>query len=449
MQAERELICRVIQSGRLERVLAAGLTPEQFHSFRPEFEYLVDQWQRHGEIPPRKMFMEKFPDFVYRKQVGKEPNVMPAVEAVRENHLEMMLATMADGFVDSLGQKPPTEVIDDLAKQIDSLRAVDTGEEQIDLIDDMMTDYEEFVRLQTAEEEGRSAFVDSPWEPINDFWGGLRGGEVVGVIARMNEGKSWVSQQMATVALLQGKRALFVPLEMGRYDVAARLHTMLSYYHAKSLSPKHMRMPAITNRRRVEEMMEGRTVWSNMGLSVGSSKIDRDEYRKWIKFMRSTLKSGFVVPNLHSFSGQFTFDTFARHVERSECEIAILDYMTLLDDGAIASKKQDWEVWKEVTRRAKVLALRLNICIIICAQANRQGAYSKTPELTDIAYSDALGQNADRVLSLKTVGNETMITCIKNRKGQNRFRFWCHFYPDHGIIEYDRHRGVDEMLDED
>lgn len=439
----------MLQSGRIERVIAAGIEPTHFHNYRAEWEYLLDQYARHGEIPPPKMFKEKFPDFVYRKQVGKEPNVMPAIEAVRDNHLEMSLAQMADDFVDSLGQKPPNELIAELTARIDSLRAQDAGEEQIDLIEDMMADYDEFVRLQTAEEDGRSAFVPAPWQPINDYWGGLRGGEVIGIIARMNEGKSWVSQQMATVALLGGKRALFVPLEMGRYDVAARLHTMLSYYHAKHLSPKHMRLPAITNRKRVEEMMEGRTVWSNMALSVGSSKIDRDEYKEWITFMRSTIKSGFVVPNLHSFSGQFTFDTFARHVERSECDIAVLDYMTLLDDGAIATKKQDWEVWKEVTRRAKVLALRLDIPIIICAQANRQGAYSKTPELTDIAYSDALGQNADRILSLKTTGNTTQVTCIKNRKGQNRFRFWCHFYPDMGIVEYDHHRGVDEMIDEE
>jgi hypothetical protein len=100
-------------------------------------------------------------------------------------------------------------------------------------------------------------------------------------------------------------------------------------------------------------------------------------------------------------------------------------------------------MWRDITRKLKQLALRLDIPIIVMAQANRNAQYSNTPELSDIAFSDALGQNADRILSIKTKGDRMAITCIKNRLGENRFRFWCHFQPEYGIIEQDPHAPVE------
>lgn len=446
-QGERELISRLLQSGRMNRVLASGVTPDVFHSYRPEFEYLLDQWQRHSEIPSIKLFKERFPDFPYRKIVGGDPSVAPAIEAVLENHLELSLARVAEQFVNKLGEAKPADLLAEVKGTLEQLSATDAGEEQVDIVADIMSDVEQFARLQRSEEQGETAFIPAPWTPLNDYWGGLRGGELIGVIARANSGKSWLGIQMAAhAALYSQSRPFIAPLEMSRYDVACRLHSIWSYYMARDESPKHLKLPEITNRARIQEMMTGRSIWQNTHLAIGSNKIDIQDYRAWAEMVKAAMPRGLVMPNMTAQTTSFTLDTFIRHIERSECDIAVLDYLSLLDIKKKSNESQ-WEVWQDITRRLKREAMRLNIPIIVMGQANRNATSRRTPELEDIAFSDGFGQNADRVLSLRQTGERMAVTCIKNRIGQKQFRFWLHFVPDFGILEYDRHAGVEENLD--
>lgn len=447
LQAEAELISRVLQSRRFQRVLAAGVKAEHFAVYRPEWEYLLDQWHRHSEIPSAHLFKEKFPDFPYYKVVGADPSVTPAIEAVREAFLERSLARTAEEFVNALGNDKPDELLAKVRASLESINSQDSGEEQVDIIADIESDIREFERLQRAESEGETAFIPSPWEPINERWGGLRGGELIGVLARANEGKSWTSLQIATKAAKAGYRPLYVALEMGRFEVAARLHSILSYYIELEKSPKHLRLTGPVSKSRIKDMMEGRTVWRNTHIAMGHDDIDVEKYREWAAYAKQAAPKGFVMPLVNGSTGRFDVDTFIRHVERSECDIAVLDYLTLLEQPR-GRGQGDWEVWRDVTRRLKLEAMRLGIPIIVCAQANRSGATNRTPELTDVAFSDAFAQNADRILSIKQQGTErTAITCIKNRIGDNRFRFWLNFHPEWGVLEYDPAAGVEENFD--
>ena len=442
MQAEKDLINRVLQSGRIERVLSSGIEPEHFHSYRPEWEYIVNHWQRHSEAPTPDLFKDRFPKFKYRKVIADEPSVNPAVEAVKDNHLELQLAKLIKSTTGDLGHRAPGELVDKLKNGLDRLGNEREGEEEVDIVSTIMEDVKEVRRLQHSQEkEDTSAHLATPWYPLQNYWGGLGPGQVTGVIARPNEGKSWVLSAFAAYAAYKGRRPFFAPLEMSRYEMAFRLHALWSFYAAQDRDKKFVKVPKVANKARIEEMLSGRQVWRNRELSIGSKEIDYKEYREWAAAMQETMPRGFIIPKIEG-SGRFDFNRFARHVERSECDIAFLDYFTLLQENT--GNRQSWEVWQEVANNLKMLARRLNIPIVVAAQANRGATLSKTPELEDIAQSDAFGQATDRVLSIKTKGNDMTITCIKNRHGENRFRFHLDFFPDFGIMEYNKQIPVEE-----
>ena len=442
MQAERELISRTLQSRRLHQVMQAGIEPHHFYTYRPEWEWILRSWNKHGAVPSVDLFRQKFPDFKYKKIVGEDPSVTPAVEAVRNNHLENQMTSIAEEFVEQLGTDldDPSVLLQSIQDQLQVLTGEATGEEIVDIIATIDEDVETFARIQRAEVDGHS-MIQTPWLAINDRWGGLRNGELIGVIARMGEGKSWDGLNMCAVPLIDGKRAFFAALEMPRFDVAMRLHTLLSWHMAHRENPKFVKLPQVVNKARIEEMLSGRSVWRNSHLMIGSNEIDVDEYRKWTMRVQEMMPGGFVMPKFSSHSEPFTYASFERAVIKAEPDVAVLDYLTLLSDSP--GRRSDWEMWRDITRRLKQLAMRLDIPIVVMAQANRNAALAKTPELQDIAFSDALGQNADRILSIKTKADRMAITCIKNRLGENRFRFWTHFLPEWGIIEQDKYAEVE------
>lgn len=64
------------------------------------------------------------------------------------------------------------------------------------------------------------------------------------------------------------------------------------------------------------------------------------------------------------------------------------------------------------------LSTKYNIPIILLVQVNRQGNESKGgPQLENIAESDAVAQNATRVITLKKDGQILTLNIVKNRYG--------------------------------
>jgi len=64
------------------------------------------------------------------------------------------------------------------------------------------------------------------------------------------------------------------------------------------------------------------------------------------------------------------------------------------------------------------LTTKYNIPIILLVQVNRQGNENKGgPQLENIAESDAVAQNATRVITLKKEGPILTLNIVKNRYG--------------------------------
>ena len=81
------------------------------------------------------------------------------------------------------------------------------------------------------------------------------------------------------------------------------------------------------------------------------------------------------------------------------------------------------------------LSSRYQLPIILLVQSNRQGSDQKDgPMLENIAESDAVAQNATRVISMKNEGGVLTLNILKNRYGSSKLIQ--RYDVDYGINKY-------------
>ena len=76
-------------------------------------------------------------------------------------------------------------------------------------------------------------------------------------------------------------------------------------------------------------------------------------------------------------------------------------------------------MYGNITTDLFTLSSRYNVPIILLVQSNRQGSQEQNgPALENVAESDAVAQNATRVISMRNDGSILTMRIVKNRYGQ-------------------------------
>lgn len=109
-------------------------------------------------------------------------------------------------------------------------------------------------------------------------------------------------------------------------------------------------------------------------------------------------------------------------IERSDCDIAVVDYLQLMEDGGTRKSDTRETILASISRRQKRLARRSGKCIVTASQLNDYGK---------LRESRAIGQDADKVMLVQKVEDKDSDTGFddarrrlladKNRGGQ---RHW-------------------------
>jgi len=80
-----------------------------------------------------------------------------------------------------------------------------------------------------------------------------------------------------------------------------------------------------------------------------------------------------------------------------------VDGMYLMKDDRTKSRSVDWKNITHISQDLKITSQDFDIPIIGITQANRAADKSKGEDLTELAYADALGQDADAVFRVSRV----------------------------------------------
>jgi replicative DNA helicase len=197
---------------------------------------------------------------------------------------------------------------------------------------------------------------------------------------------SWLALFLAVQAWRNGRKPLFVSLEMSESEVRNRAYTI---------------------------MAEGR--FSHRKMSSGD--IDIEQFERWGKTHLEGKPSFQIISN--DGIGDVTPMVLRGKIDQYKPDIVFVDYIQLMQSNT----RTDNEVVKikNISRELKILAISEQVPIIAIASATPEDASDmhSVPTLGQVAWSKQLSYDADWVLALGRAANSDVIEAAmrKNRNG--------------------------------
>lgn len=396
------LISSVIQTGNIYPANAAGVTPEQFHSHRQEWEWLEDFLMRYRKVPDKATFRSQFPEF----PLLRTTDVEHAVEAVENAHLRYTLTSTMRDATTRLVENDPDEA---LSMMYSTLTGLTRGSGSREANADALRDYSPFLteaqrRVEASQQLGYSG-VTFGFPTLNERTGGLHPGDLAIWAARLGNGKTWMLCKVAAEAILSGKQVVFVTLEQPRSQIVFRIHTLLA--HELGYSLRH------------RDLMQG-------------TNFDLDHYRSFLVDLPRQIPSDAGLYISDPTRGRANPYTLATLMERHSPDVMLVDYLTLMQ-----TESDEWQGVAKLSKDTKLVASQYGVPILAAAQINREGDSGiRPPSAKHLAQSDSIGQDADVVVTMRKESPSVLkLLLAKNRSGQDGQLFHSVFQPNEGRIK--------------
>lgn len=237
----------------------------------------------------------------------------------------------------------------------------------------------------------KPSYTPTPWYDLNQFIYGVRDGGMYVIAADTGGGKTIVALQIAR-SLAVERPVLYVSLEMGREEIAARLAAQTGQVFLGAINRHQL------SKSDWEALNRHRAEIARLPLSIVTS----DEVS--------------TIPQIKA-----KVRATARRFKRNP--VVIVDYLQLLSSHERVENRQQ-EV-AGFSRSLKLAAQQWNVPVIALSQLRRgqAGQKKQEPSLHDLRESGQIANDADVVLLLhrkavKQAADELKVIVGKNRQGQ-------------------------------
>jgi replicative DNA helicase len=206
--------------------------------------------------------------------------------------------------------------------------------------------------------------IPSGFPALDDSMGGMQAGDLIVITGRPGLGKSYILLRMALEAYLQGRRVLFITMEMTNRQCVSRLL-------------------ALKTRVQHSRLRKGL-------LSAYALNLVRDE----LDVFRGNDRLQFVEGSLSSKASEVSL-----RIQEASPEIVFIDgaYLIAPDDSWIKSK---WERTAAVAEDLKRACLKFSIPIVASYQQSRRAEQKGGSSLSTIGLSDIIGQLSSAVFDI-------------------------------------------------
>lgn len=264
------------------------------------------------------------------------------------------------------GETAPTDLIDELHRQLDELSMGAGAKNNSKHISETVEKcFEQLESRQRMAQSGQTVGIPTGLSSLDNATAGWQGGQLVVLAGRPAMGKSAVMLHFANTAARAGKAVCIYSLEMP--DV----------------------------------QLVGRILVGEAGVNNTAYRLGRLQSEDWNKIERTgaeiAKRNIYLNDTADITIGQISQEAKMMH-RKGKCDLLMIDYLQLIN-STTRSQTREREV-AEMSRKAKVLAKSLNIPVILLAQLSRkvEERADKTPILSDLRESGAIEQDADLVV---------------------------------------------------
>ena len=367
--------------------LQFGIVSDHLIGYRTEFDWLTSFHERWGRCPTKDEFQTQFRDFPLSDE---QDDIRWVAADVKREYAARVLSR----------------------KLIKSSTALKAGE-----IEEAYSHLKDLTDFSIAEKASNllmdPAFLDDydkpedriavPWQTPQRHTDGIGRGELWYIAARPSQGKTQTLLEIAVDAAMRGHRSIIYSLEMTKRQMQYRVHVGIA--HKLGIHVSHHQM-----RTRSFDMLEYKRLLERISIEVAG------------EIHIHTPADGPTTPGLIGSRAE-------------DYDLSLVDYIGLMRDDTGTPAVSDWRNIASISNQLKSAALSHDARIIAASQINREGINSRgrPPKLENLTGSDALGQDADVLLTLaRYASNVSMFSIEKNRHGPSSIYFWTKFDADRG-----------------
>ena len=377
-----QVISKILLSQDLSLLENNNIDAEEFIGYEDEVNYIIDHKKEYGNVPDKLSFLAKFPEFEIVEVTESDQYL---IDTLREEFLFQKSIPIVQKAAKLLNTDA-NAAAEYMLQAVKTLQP-DYKLKGTDIIADAQARYDQFIERREHQD---SWFFTTGFKELDDILHGFqRGEELVCIFARVNQGKSWISEKMCVHIWHLGYNVGYVSPEMSAVSVGYRFDTLFKNF-------------------------------SNSGLMWGKSNIDEDDYKEYIEELKDS-EHKFVVSTPLDFHRKITVTKLKNWITQFQLDMIAIDGITYLTDERYQRGDSKTTTLTNISEDLMSLSIELKIPIIVVVQANRGGVLDKesngTPELENIKDSDGIAANASKVLALRQKDNVVKLGIKKQRFG--------------------------------
>ena len=356
------------------------LTEDYFVGYENEYNFIREHYEKYGNVPDIPSFLSQFPEFEVL-QVQESDKYL--VDTIREEYLYYKSIPVVKQVAELL-KTDANEAAEYMINAVKELQPnYDIG--GVDIVEQAELRYQEFVERKN---DSGKWFMTTGFPELDDSIHGLqRGEEFFVIVARTNQGKSWVLEKMCTHIWQLGFNIGYISPEMGPASIGFRFDTLYQHF-------------------------------SNRDLMWGNNSLDEESYKEYIEKLKDN-KHKFIVATPKDFQRKITVTKLRNWVAKYKLDAIAIDGITYLSDERGKRGDNKTTTLTNISEDLMGLSEELGIPILTVVQANRMatgGNEEDVPELETMRDSDGISYNASKVLSIRQLKNGVLRMVIKKQR---------------------------------
>lgn len=403
-----QCISKILQTADISLITLNNLDKSYFTGYEEEVEFILNHYQEYRNVPDKATFLSKFPEF---EIVECNESDRYLIETLREQHLFELCVPIIQKSADLLNEDS-NAAVSYAMNEFKKLELTD-GPKVIDITskDALQKRKEEYIKRR---ENPQNWFFTTGFEELDSVIRGIqRFEELIVIVARTNQGKSWILEKIATHVWQIGFNVGYISPEMGSLSIGYRFDTLVSHISNKNL------------------------VW-------GNKELDMDIYDEHIDNI-SERDNHFFTAVPSDFRGSITVSKLKTFIQQNKLDLIAVDGISYLSDERIRKGETYAQSLTHISEDLMALSVELSVPIIVVVQANRSAAQKEdNPELDSIRDSDGIAYNASKVISLRQRKDHVLIMEVKKQRSGPVGAKLCYGWDiDTGTFTYIEN-GVDE-----
>lgn len=404
---ELQIINKILQDKSNAILLNNNIGEEYFITYKDEIKFINSHLQKYGTIPDMETFLAKFNDFDVI-EVGESEKYL--VETIQEQYMYHKMVPFVHELAE-LVTEDSTKAVEFLMSQTDNIKKLSAQyREGYDIIKNSRDRKEEFKFRNEA--EGLLG-ITTGIEELDKITHGWMKEDLVIILGRTNEGKTWVLLFFLVAAWMAGVPVLLYSGEMSETLVGFRFDTLYGKFSNEAL-------------------MSGED-------NLGDGKTVKDYYDYLNNI--STTDVPFIVITPKDLGGRrLDIPKLHQLIEQYNPGIIGIDQISLMDDYRREKGEPKRIQYGNISEDLFLTSEKYGIPILAPAQANRESRKDKkskeeAPEVEHISESDAIAHNATRVISIRNIDVTMKFAIKKNRYGQNNKELLMIWDINEGIVK--------------